>query len=100
MSNSITTLGLDSWTVGIAAATMFIAGGVVSDDLKDHFSVYLQNNVMKTIILFAVLFFFTRSVFIALFIAIILTSLRQLQHHNCCQTQCLSRRKTDEDADH
>lgn len=100
MSTSIANLGLDSWTIGVAAATMFIAGGIVSDDLKDHFSVYLQNNVIKTFVLFAVLFFFTRSVVIALLISIVLTSLRQLQHHYCCQSQCLGRRKTDEDAEH
>lgn len=91
---------LDNWTVGVAAATMFIAGGIVSDDLKDHFSVYLENNVMKTIVLFAVLFFFTRSISIALIISIALTSLRQLQHHCYCQSECLSRRNKDDSADH
>lgn len=71
-------------TISAAAAVMFIVGGVVADDMRNTFAPFLENrDWAKFIILFVVLFYFTRSAVQSFSLTAILFVMRFVSKTTC-----------------
>lgn len=72
----------------LAAAVMFIAGGIVADDLRGCVSPWIEtSDFAKFFILFIVLYFFTKDLTQAVLLTVILFIMRFILH-KCDPNRC------------